>query len=179
MLASQSDFLEKLPFFKCNGETCMFNRTECQGSSKGILDKAVMDAYVRRGNECKDGTSFGGALVLDGIVTFQGGSMSEVDLTTPTPQMNELFEAIQLRFDIPSSIDSTPVKTRAGVEYPNWLKTWKIGRDVLVLDMRFGKINEGRVLLVTGERLSTIEAISKSGFNLALRISSPTNSEDI
>ena len=100
-------------------------------------------------------------------------------LATITPQMNELFEAIQLRFDIPSSIDSTPVKTRAGVEYPNWLKTWKIGRDVLVLDMRFGKINEGRVLLVTGERLSTIEAISKSGFNLALRISSPTNSEDI
>ena len=123
-----------------------------------MLDKTIFDAYIQRGYECKTSTSFGGALVTQGYVTFGEKGMSQADLTIPTPQMTHLSDAVELKYGAPFKVDNAPVHTRAGVSHENWRKTWNIGPDVLILELRSGRIDDGRVLLMTNERVIEIEA---------------------
>lgn len=159
--ASKSEFSAKLPLYQCADTRCTFNRAECQGSSTGILDKAIFDAYNKRGNECKNGASFGGALVTRGSAMFGESGLSEVDLVVPASQMNQLSESVESKYGAPSSTDATPTRTRAGVEHQNWVKTWNVGIDILILEMRSGRVDEGRVLLATHERMMESEARRK------------------
>lgn len=156
--ASASEFSEKLPAYKCTGPICTFSYQDCQGSWRGISDNSVAEAYIKRGQECRVATSFGGSLVTQGYVIFGEKGMAQADLTVPTPQMAQLADSVELKYGAPSKVDKTPVQTKAGVSYENWVKTWNIGPDVLILELRLGRIDDGRVLLVTNERLIETES---------------------
>lgn len=140
-------FTSKLPDYSCKGTACTFSMDLCRGSSVGILDKAVLDAYVKRGDDCRNRTSFGGSLVTNGRAEFRDGVLVSVSLTLPTSHVERLGEVLATTFGDPASTDSTPIKNRMGVEFPSWQKIWTQPGGTLLVALRAGRVDEGMVIL--------------------------------
>jgi hypothetical protein len=161
LASSLQAFRDALPPFVCVAGSCKFNREDCQGSSRGILEPAIFEAYVKRGDKCKQETSFGGALVLSGQAIFVEDRLAEVDLIAPSSHMDTLAASVSERFGPPASAIDTTIRSRAGAEFPNWIKTWRVGPDHLILELRSGRVDNGRVVIVSDERLSAKQAAQK------------------
>lgn len=160
--SSKAEFQQKLPLYQCIQDKCTYSRSTCQGSTAGIeSDRSLMDAYIKRGEECRDGTSFGGISAIAGTVSFDEKGMAEVDLITSTPQMPRLAEAVELRFGRPLATNTAPVKSQTGAEFENWRKVWQAGDGVLTLVLRSVKAEQGRVFLITRERVTEFDAQRK------------------
>lgn len=146
--ATKAEFQEKLPDYQCQEKYCAYRKDACNGSLTGVSKEAV-DAYTARSDACKDRASFGGALVTDGFATFRDGAFVNLILTIPTPHMEILLGAVEQRYGQATETSNAPFVNRAGAEFPNWKKTWKIGEDYLTLTLRSGRIDEGEARLVS------------------------------
>ncbi len=138
---SMEQFQQALPHFECRGEHCTYSRDRCAP----VTARGSTADFTRRLDECREGTSFGGALVTYGRVTFIEGKIAQIYLTSPW--MKQIDEVLVAKFGNPSFVDTAPVRSKVGVEYPNWIKTWNLGSEKLTAALRASSINEGSVLI--------------------------------
>lgn len=139
--SSLSAFSAALPLYKCGEASCTYSRQECAP----VTGSGNSQEFTRRLDECRDGTSYGGALITYGRATFIDGKLASIYLISPW--MERLDKALSEKYGSPSAIDTTPVKNKMGAEFPNWVKTWSIGSDRLTVSQRASKIDEGSVLV--------------------------------
>lgn len=134
-------FKQALPQYECTDTSCTYIRDSCARVS-GLGSSSE---YSRKLDECREGTSFGGALVTYGRAEFIDGALAKLYITSPW--MTQLNDALTGKFGAPTSVDNTPVRNKMGTEFPNWIKTWVLGTDVMVVSQRASKVNEGSVLI--------------------------------
>lgn len=148
---SKATFMQRLPHYDCSGLGCSFNLDRCYGSSVGIMNDEVYESYKKKGRECIEGTSFGGTTVEHGYASFIDGKLSKLTLTTQTSNMEMLSAVLEEKFGQPASVDRTPVKTRAGTTFQNWVKTWNSQKGVMLVSLHGSSIDEGIIVLMSHE----------------------------
>lgn len=138
---TMEQFKQALPLYECTATSCTYIRDSCARVS-GLGSSAE---FSRKLDACREGTSFGGALVTYGRAEFIDGVLAKLYITSPW--MTQLSDALTDKFGAPTSVDNTPVRNKMGAEFPNWIKTWALGTDVMVASQRASNINEGSVLI--------------------------------
>lgn len=138
---TMEQFQAALPLYECKGDACTYTRDSCAPNSMG----GTTDAFVQRLAECREGTSFGGGLVTYGRAKFIDGKFASLYLIFPMAHARVVGDALEERYGKPTTIDTKPVKNRAGAEFDNWIKTWAKGDSDLVARLRASQIDEGSV----------------------------------
>lgn len=144
---SMESFKAALPLYKCNETACTYLRQECAPLS----GTGSSQDFSRRLEECREGTSYGGALVSYGRATFIDGRLASIYLVSPW--MERLDRVLSEKYGPPTSTDTTPVKNKMGAEFSNWVKTWSRGDDRLTASQRSSKLDEGSILIESAEAL--------------------------
>lgn len=146
---SMESFKAALPLYKCNDAACTYLRQECAP----VTGAGSSQDFSRRLEECREGTSYGGALVSYGRATFIDGRLASIYLVSPW--MERLNGVLTEKYGPPTATDNTPVKNKMGAEFSNWVKTWKLGADRLTASQRSSKLDEGSILIESAEALES------------------------
>lgn len=139
--ATMDQFQAGLPLYECREDACTYTRSSCAP----VHMKGSTEDFERRMAECKDGTSFGGGMVIYGRAQFIEGKLSSLYLVLPTSHARLAGDALEENYGKPTSVDAKPVKNRAGVEFDNWVKIWTEGDTDLIVRRRASQIDEGSV----------------------------------
>ncbi|ABX36745.1 hypothetical protein Daci_4114 [Delftia acidovorans SPH-1] len=139
--ASMEQFQAALPLYQCKDDACTYTRDSCAPTYM----RGGAAAFEQKLAECREGTSFGGGMVTYGRAKFIDGKFSSLYLIFPIAHARVVGDALEEKYGKPATIDTKPVKNRAGAEFDNWVKTWAKGDSDLVARLRASQIDEGSV----------------------------------
>ncbi|GEM_PF-2114626 len=146
---SMEAFKEALPLYKCSQDSCTYLRQECAP----VSGTGSSQDFSRRLEECREGTSYGGALVSYGRASFIDGKLASIYLVSPW--MERVGRSLPEKYGAPTSTDDSPVKNKMGAEFPNWVKTWNNGGSRLIASLRGSKLDEGFILIESAAAIAS------------------------
>jgi len=138
---SMEQFQAALPLYQCKDDACTYIRDSCAPTYM----RGGAAAFEQKLAECREGTSFGGGMLNYGKAKFIDGKFSSLYMIFPIAHARVVGDALEEKYGKPTTIDTKPVKNRAGAEFDNWVKTWAKGDSELVARLRASKIDEGSV----------------------------------
>lgn len=124
---------ERLPAYRCSGESCTY-------SMRGCVDKSSRSA-------CDAGTSFAGQWVGFGLIMLRDQKVSRIYLEAPKGYMSGVADAVAQAYGDPASSEVLEVKTKGGASHQSWRKSWSKGDEMLTLNAIGPDINTGSIML--------------------------------
>lgn len=149
-------FQAKLPDYQCRTENyCSYDLKSCNGRLVGISQEAI-DAHSQNFRACNERTSFGGALTTSAFAYFKDGALANLDLTIPSDYMASLADTVTQKYGQATELNEEPFRNRAGAQFSNWKKSWKIGEEYLFLTLRSGRVDEGSAQLTSKSQMEAV-----------------------
>jgi hypothetical protein len=159
---SMTEFNSRFPDFSCTPAqgTCAYQIETCRGFPSGSTESDTA-AFNRRGRECEERNSFGGAHVAYATASFQDDRLFRLLLSVPSGEIPALAASAAQRFGPSVSRNLTPIWVR-GRPLPNLYVHWKVGSSVLVVQQQSRRPGFGEAEITTVEHFDARRAPARA-----------------
>lgn len=151
--ASQTEFREKNPLFRCNDRFCNLdglNLADCRQPMHDPAYRACMDAH-------KAAATYATVPALM-HATFQNDALAQVTILFQPRDFQTIADALSQRYGKPRSRKSEVLQNRMGATLENEVLMWDAGGDLIRVTRYGSNITRGSVILIAREEAQRMES---------------------